>query len=120
LDENLGRACQAILVSAGHDVATVHEQSLAGRPDEEVIGVCRTEGRCLMTLDVEFGNPLVFPPKEYAGIIVLRLRDNAVATDLRQALGSLLRAFEKSSPIGKLWIVQHDRVREYQDPNADD
>jgi len=32
------------------------------------------EGRCLVTLDLDFSNPFLFPPEDYAGIVVLRPR----------------------------------------------
>jgi uncharacterized protein with PIN domain len=37
LDENLGRLARALLEAAGHDVATVHEESLCSANDDRVI-----------------------------------------------------------------------------------
>jgi predicted nuclease of predicted toxin-antitoxin system len=51
LDENLGERGRQLLIAAGHQVATVGEQGLAGGEDPEIIEVCRSEGRCLVTLD---------------------------------------------------------------------
>ena len=62
LDENLGRRARQLLVAAGHDVATVHEERLGSASDDEVIQVSRREERCLVTLDLEFGNPLRYRP----------------------------------------------------------
>ncbi|MGH9405589.1 MAG: hypothetical protein ACRD3D_07115 [Terriglobia bacterium] len=33
--------------------------------DQALIETCRREGRCLLTLDLDFSNPLVFRPSEY-------------------------------------------------------
>jgi predicted nuclease of predicted toxin-antitoxin system len=63
-----------LLAEAGHDVATVAEQGLSGAEDPRVIEVCGAERRCLVTLDLDFSNPFVFPPERYAGIAVLRPR----------------------------------------------
>lgn len=74
LDENLGTRSAALFRRAGHDVATVRDQRLAGAPDRKLIEICRAEGRCLVTLDLDFGNPLLFDPARYSGIAVLRSR----------------------------------------------
>lgn len=73
LDENLGTAGAEFLSAAGIDVATVVEQRLTSAPDAELIRVCAAEGRCLITLDKDFSDPLRYRPSEYAGLIVIRL-----------------------------------------------
>ena len=73
LDENLGQSAAEVLRQAGHHVTTVLGQGLCATPDVALIDVCRAEGRCLVTVDLDFGNPLVFDPKRYSGIAVLRL-----------------------------------------------
>ncbi|MGH9962769.1 MAG: DUF5615 family PIN-like protein [Pyrinomonadaceae bacterium] len=42
-------------------------------PDKDVIQVCLAESRCLVTLDLDFSNPLRFRPAEYSGIAVIRV-----------------------------------------------
>lgn len=68
LDENLGKAAANVLQSAAHDVQTVREQGLSRASEHEVIGICQSEERCLVTLDLDFANPLLFHPVEYGGI----------------------------------------------------
>jgi predicted nuclease of predicted toxin-antitoxin system len=62
LDENLGHYPAELLRLASHDVATVTEERLTSAPDNEVIEACRQECRCLVTLDLGFGNPFLFKP----------------------------------------------------------
>jgi predicted nuclease of predicted toxin-antitoxin system len=118
LDENLGWSALHLFREAGHDVATVPEQGLCSTPDRALIDTCRTERRCLVTLDLEFANPLVFKPSEYRGIAVLRLPPKPSQTELLDAVRTLLGGLTQSSFEGKLWIVQRGRIREYQDPDT--
>lgn len=72
LDENLGRRAATMLRTAGFDVAIVPEEGLCSASDQQLLEICRQEGRCLVTLDLGFGNPLRFPPASYPGIAVLQ------------------------------------------------
>ena len=113
LDENLGTRGAEIPRAAGHDVATVVDQRMQSASDGDVIAACTAEGRCLVTLDLDFANPLRFPPAHYAGIVVLRGPARLSAEDL-DALGrTLVAALVGASINGKLWIVESGRVREY-------
>jgi len=119
LDENLGERGAALFRAAGHDVATVFEEQLCGAADRELIAACRAESRCLVTLDLDFSNPLLFKPSAYAGIAVLRLPFRAIDQDLWDACGTLVEGMKRRSIIGYLWIVQRGRIREYQPENND-
>ena len=70
LDENLGNRGHSILQAAGHDVFTVALQQLCGATDQELIEKCRREDRALVSLDLDFANPLRFQPSQYPGIAV--------------------------------------------------
>lgn len=118
LDENLGHRAQALLEAAGHDVATVHEENLSSASDDEVIHASRHEGRCLVTLDLEFGNPLRYHAADFPGIAVLRLPAKASVAHLENAIHTLTRAL-RSTIAGHLWIVEAGRIRIYQDPEED-
>ena len=115
LDENLGKNAAAALLQAGHDVASVASQRLFGVNDRSLIRICRTEKRCLVTLDLEFSNPLLFRPSDYAGIVVLRLPSKPSPQELEDTVQTLISGIARGADIsGKLWVVQRGRVREYQ------
>jgi len=115
LDENLGNRGAELLREMGHQVSTVYEQHLNGASDPTVASVCAEEERCLVTMDRDFTNPLLFPPRNYAGIVVLRLSSKPNGGEILDALRTFLLALNgRENLIGKLWIVRHNRVREYR------
>ena len=114
LDENLGERGAALFRSAGHDVASVPQQQMFGASDHQLIDVCRREDRCLVTLDLDFSNPLVFKPSDYSGIAVLRLPQRSLDTELWEACVVLIGGLEVAPIEGRLWIVDSGRIREYR------
>lgn len=120
LDENLGSLrVLTWLRQVGHDVATVREQGLTAAPDDELIDICRREGRCLVTSDRGFGNRLRFNPAEYAGIVIIRLPARPNFEDWRVAIDTLIFALEQSEVTGQLWMIQGRIVQKYQ-PNPEE
>ena len=115
LDENLGAAGAEFLKAAGFDVATVAAQQLTSAPDEKLVEVCAVEGRCLVTLDKDFSDPLRYPPGNYAGIVVVRLQGRFQLSLLEQALGLVIEAAKDRDVRRRLWIAEVDRVREYDE-----
>lgn len=119
LDENLGHRGAELFNAAGHDSSTVAQQGLLGADDRTLIGRCREEQRCLVTLDLDFGNPLLFEPREYAGIAVLRLPSNPSPDHLLEGCRTLIAGLAENDITGKLWIIQRHRIREYRPENLD-
>ena len=114
LDENLGERGADLFRAAGHEVATVFEQQLTSAPDTQLIAACSAEGRCLVTLDLDFTNPFRFPPGHYAGIAVLRLPDKVSDPDIFMACRTLIDGLNRADITGKLWIIKGTRIREYR------
>jgi predicted nuclease of predicted toxin-antitoxin system len=113
LDENLGDRGADVLRSAGHDVSTVFEQQLTSAEDLDLLLTCTRENRCLVTLDLDFSNTLVFKPAKYKGIAVIRLPARPSHADLVVAVSTFAKALETKSIDGQLWIVERGRIREY-------
>jgi predicted nuclease of predicted toxin-antitoxin system len=114
LDENLGRSVQQVFANAGHDVETVFGERLSGADDEAVFQACRLERRCLVTLDLDFADPIRFQSRECGGIVVIRLhRRSSLA--LMQALATeAVIAMQKMPLDNGLWIVEPGRIRVHQ------
>jgi hypothetical protein len=75
--------------------------------------VCTDEGRCLVTLDLDFSNPFVFQPEKHKGIAVLRLSAGSNYSELPELISILAEILAKRDLTGKLWVVQKSGVREY-------
>lgn len=73
LDENLSSDAAELFRIRGYEASTVMEQGLGGSPDDLIALKCKREGYAIVTLDMDFGDIRLYPPSEYAGIIVLRL-----------------------------------------------
>jgi predicted nuclease of predicted toxin-antitoxin system len=80
-DENLPVQTAAIFHEHKFVADTVSHESLSGAADEAIAKRIRTEKRILVTLDLDFSNIRAYPPDEYAGIIVLRLKTQDRQTD---------------------------------------
>ena len=72
LDENLDVRLASLFVDAGQEAKTVLEEGLSGRSDEAIYAICVAERRILVTLDLDFSNPIRFPPAATEGIVILR------------------------------------------------
>lgn len=112
IDENLPVEVAELLRQAGYDAVTVVEQHLGGSSDPNVARVCQQENRALITLDTGFADIRTYPPNQYAGIIVLRLKEQDKASVL-EVCADLVRLLAEESLTNSLWIVdeQHLRIR---------
>lgn len=113
LDENIGLRGVMQFRAKGFDTATAAGQGLSAASDRHLIEVCQKEKRCLVTLDLDFSNPLLFKPSEYSGIAVLRLPKRPVPEDLTQAIDTLIDGLAQEAIEGRLWIIQSPRIRVY-------
>ena len=115
LDENLGSRTAGIIAESGHDVETIAQEKLSGTSDERLYEICIAEGRCLISLDLDFADVVRFPPRNTPGIAVLRLPRVASLGLLTGLVRGLLTALQTTSIAGQLWVVEAGRVRVYEE-----
>jgi predicted nuclease of predicted toxin-antitoxin system len=113
LDENLDARLVSLLREGDHDADTVLDQRLSGQSDEIIYKTCCKSGHTLITLDLDYSNPLRFPPESSEGIVVLR-PPQPVLPILRSLLASALAELKTRSLKGKLWIIEPGRIRIYE------
>jgi predicted nuclease of predicted toxin-antitoxin system len=115
LDENLGNRAVQILRSAGCDVAT----AAVWAADATLIDVCRVESRVLISLDKHFANTLRFRPSHYTGIVVLCLPEPLRHEKIDDALRRFLALSKTRAPVGKLWLIDGKRIREFAEEGSE-
>ena len=110
IDENLPIEIAELLNNDGYDAKTVIDQGLCGDDDPDIAAICQEEERILVTLDKDFSDIRTYPPENYPGILVLRLR--------RQDKPHILNVFNSfkdlipKEPLKRhLWIIDENQVR---------
>jgi predicted nuclease of predicted toxin-antitoxin system len=110
VDESLHVEVAGLLRGQGHDALTVFDQGLRGCDDHDIAETCRSENRVLLSLDLDFSNILMFPPENYPGLIVLRLRKKGRAA-VRHVVTRVMDHLNRDPLAGRLWIVDEHRIR---------
>ncbi len=80
IDENLPRSLTAMLRETGHDVVEVVEARLRGADDEILWRLAGRQHRVLITRDLDFPIPDVYP--EPAGLVLIRVPDDWTGTQI--------------------------------------
>jgi predicted nuclease of predicted toxin-antitoxin system len=88
--------------------------ALRQSPDHRLFEVCSQESRCLVTLDIDFGDVTRFPPSRSAGIVVLRLPRNPTLPILESLVDTFLRSIGDRLLAGRPWMVEPGRIRVHQ------
>jgi predicted nuclease of predicted toxin-antitoxin system len=109
-DENLPVEVAQMPRAAGHDALSVLEQDLGGWADMGIAGICRGEGRVLVTLDTDFADVRTYPPRSYPGILVLRMKRQDKQSIL-EVFPRIIRMLQLEPIEARLWIVTGERVR---------
>lgn len=112
-DENVPSLVIGAFEGAGYDVRTAREEELSGAPDDDIARAARSEGRCLLTLDLDFADPRQYPPADQTGIVVFRPR-RASPSILSLLANGVLDLLQREPVAGRLWIAEAGRVRVHE------
>ncbi len=99
-------------LEAGH----ARDIGLGRAEDKEIIRHAIKTKSILVTKDLEFGNPVLFPPKSHYGIIVLRLPHDFKANSVTQVLKDFITIVGLENLSNSLSIVKLGsyRVRKFE------
>lgn len=106
-DENLPNVISAALNNIGCDVKRV----VSGMSDVQVANLAQVEERIIITFDSDFANILVYPPKEYFGIVRISIHPPTVHTIIER-LNYIFSQFTTAKDFqGKLIIIGNTGIR---------
>lgn len=112
VDAAMPRPTAEILRGFGHDVEDVRDVGLADADDSIIAHQAIERQRCLLTRDLDFADPIRYPPEQFQGIVVVRLPESVT----RQFVLSVVARFAAENEIlallpGRLCILEVDRIR---------
>lgn len=106
VDENIRNDVKEFLISCGHDVIAVKP----GSEDLEIARIAQETKRIILTHDQHFADILMFPPKEYSGIIRIKIHPPSPEIII-SALNDFLPKFTPEQLNQKLFILENDGFR---------
>jgi len=110
LDENIPQRVLWWLIGEGHEVTTVREVGLTGRSDLVLYTYAERHNYVLVTLDLDFSDPVRFP-LSFPRIV---LRPGVIDPELMCAI--LRDVFRLGFPLwGKLYVVQPEGLARYSE-----
>jgi len=74
LDENIPVSLVTALDALGHDVDSVPQEGLTGKPDPDVWRGAQESGRFLITQDLDFSDVRRYAPGTHHGLLLVRLK----------------------------------------------
>ena len=108
LDENVDARLAAYLRERGYDVATVVDDYPQRTLDRDLLELAQSQGRILITNDLDFGDLVMRERLPHAGVILFRLRSTSFGLK-RERLAAVLA--EYGERLGEFLVVTETSVR---------
>jgi len=115
LDENLPQVLIPELTSAGHDIQSVQDEGLTGKPDVDIWRATQAEGRFLITQDLDFSDVRRFQPGTHHGILLVRLH-NPSRSELAARVAYLFQQEQVEHWTGCFVVATDRKVRVTRPP----
>jgi predicted nuclease of predicted toxin-antitoxin system len=109
---DMGVSMQVVqwLRDQGHDATHLSEENLQRLPNGEIFAKAVSEGRIVVTFDLDFGEIAAMAGGQVASVIVFRLR-NTRADHVIQRLGAVLDRAVEALQSGAIVMVEESRLR---------
>jgi len=98
------------LREAGHDSVHLRDQGLLKMEDAHILDKARSEGRIVLTFDLDFGDLLAASGEKLPSVIVFRLR-NQTPSSVQPRLFEVLSNREADLNSGAIVVVEENRYR---------
>lgn len=110
LDANIPYSAKGLFGNP-HKVFHVRDLNLQNAQDNDIVLWAKQQKAALITRDFDFANILNFPPKDNAGIIVLKIPYFYTASDIKRVLGNFLIKIDFASIPNSTIIAEETRFR---------
>ncbi len=94
-----------------HEAFHVRDLDIQDSEDIDIISWAKQRKAALITRDFDFANILNFPPKDNAGIIVLKIPYFYTASDIKRVLNNFLQNIDFLTIPKSTIIVEETRFR---------
>jgi predicted nuclease of predicted toxin-antitoxin system len=110
LDMGMARSTTALLISQGYDTVHLRDQGLQRLADEAIVEKALSEGRVILTHDLDFGRIVALSRGKLPSVITFRLEDMRAA-HVNHYLTDVLARFEDQLRAGALISVNEQKIR---------
>lgn len=94
----------------GHDAVHLIDENLHRLPDPDILSKSRSEGRILLTHDLDFGELMAASGTRLPSVIIFRL-GNMAAANVNRHLDLILEQYAEELEQGAILSITENRVR---------
>ena len=110
IDENSPFSVKRILELRGdHQVDSVFHEGITGSADMDLLRICLTEQRILITLDTDFNNAILHPKGSFYGVILLRPETQGKYAFIK-LFKEFLNNYKLEGVINKVVVVETNKI----------
>ncbi|MAF99213.1 MAG: hypothetical protein CMH61_01235 [Nanoarchaeota archaeon] len=110
LDENIPIPLTRLIKRKDHTVSSVFSENISGINDKELLKICKKSNFILITLDKDFVNVQAYPPSNYPGIIVLKLKSQGTLSVI-DAFENFMNEVPLERAKNSLIIIEEKNIR---------